>query len=117
MCDYYGNYFLQKFFPFCTHKHRLDILYSIKNGYIEIANNICGNHSLQCLISLQTSKEEKELTKNYIQNNLKELCYGGNSSHVISKIIIIKSLKNMVQKNLMFILAFIHNNLYNVSNL
>jgi hypothetical protein len=106
MCDYYGNYFLQKFFPFCTHKHRLDILYSIKNGYIEIANNICGNHSLQCLISLQTSKEEKEITKSYTQNNLKELCYGSNSSHVISKII-----KTFKESERQYINTFVVNNL------
>jgi hypothetical protein len=106
MCDYYGNYFLQKFFPFCTHKHRLDILYSIKNGYIEIANNICGNHSLQCLISLQTSKEEKEITKSYTQNHLKELCYGSNSSHVISKII-----KTFKESERQYINTFVVNNL------
>ena len=106
MCDYYGNYFLQKFFPFCTHKHRMDILYSIKNDYIDIANNICGNHSLQCLISLQTSKEEKEITRLYTQNNLKELCYGGNSSHVISKII-----KTFKEPERQYINTFVLNNL------
>ena len=106
MCDYYGNYFLQKFFPFCTHKHRMDILYSIKNDYIDIANNICGNHSLQCLISLQTSKEEKEITRLYTQNNLKELCYGGNSSHVISKII-----KTFKEQERQYINTFVLNNL------
>jgi len=106
MCDYYGNYFLQKFFPFCTHKHRMDILYSIKNDYIDIANNICGNHSLQCLISLQTSKEEKEIIRLYTQNNLKELCYGGNSSHVISKII-----KTFKEPERQYINTFVLNNL------
>ena len=87
MCDYYGNYFLQKFFPFCDAKNRLDILNSLKNDYIQIANDICGNHSLQCLISSQMSNEEKEIIKLCTMNNLKELCFGVNSSHVISKII------------------------------
>ena len=106
MCDYYGNYFLQKFFPFCKFKHRIIILNSIKNDYINIANDICGNHSLQCLISLQNSNEEKEIIKICIQNNLKELCFGGNSSHVISKII--KSLK---EQDRQYINIFIVNNL------
>jgi hypothetical protein len=106
MCDYYGNYFLQKFFQFCNSKHRIDILNSIKNDYINIANDICGNHSLQCLISLQNTNEEKELVKSFIQNNLKELCFGGNSSHVISKII--KSLKESERQ---YINSYVSNNL------
>jgi hypothetical protein len=106
MCDYYGNYFLQKFFPFCSFKNRIDILNSIKNDYIEIANDICGNHSLQCLISLQNSNEEKEIVRICIQNNLKELCFGGNSSHVISKII-----KCVKESERQYINAFIVNNL------
>ena len=87
MCDYYGNYFLQKFFPFCNHHQRIEILISIKNDFINIANDICGNHSLQCLISLQNTNEEKDIIRIYTQNNLKDLCLGGNSSHVITKII------------------------------
>ena len=87
MCDYYGNYFLQKFFPFCNQHQRIEILLSIKIDFINIANDICGNHSLQCLISLQNTNEEKEILRLYTQNNLKELCLGGNSSHVIVKII------------------------------
>ena len=87
MCDYYGNYFLQKFFTFCNHHQRIEILISIKNDFINIANDICGNHSLQYLISLQNTNEEKEIIRLYTQNNLKDLCLGGNSSHVIIKII------------------------------
>ena len=106
MCDYYGNYFLQKFFPFCKSNYRIDILNSIKKDYINIANDICGNHSLQCLISLQNTNEEKDLIKLCVQNNLKELCCGGNSSHVISKII--KSLKESERQ---YINTFVSNNL------
>ena len=106
MCDYYGNYFLQKFFPFCKSNHRIDILNSIKNDYINIANDICGNHSLQCLISLQNTNEEKELIKLCVQNNVKELCFGGNSSNVNKKII--KSLK---ESDRQYINTFVANNL------
>ena len=109
MCDYYGNYFLQKFFRFCNNKHRIDILNSIKKDYINIANDICGNHSLQCLISLQNTNEEKELLKFCIQNNLKELCYGGNSSHVISKII-----KILKENERQYINTYIINDLINL---
>ena len=106
MCDYYGNYFLQKFFPYCNFQNRIDILNSIKDDYIIIANDICGNHSLQCLISLQNSNEEKEIIKLCIQASLKELCFGVNSSHVISKII-----KCIKESERQYINAFIINNL------
>ena len=106
MCDYYGNYFLQLFFLHCNSKNRLDILNSLKKDYIKIANDICGNHSLQCLISLQMTNEEKEIIKYCVINNLKELCLGMNSSHVISKII--KSLKEGERQ---YINAFVVNNL------
>ena len=86
-CDYYGNYFLQKFFHFCSLEQRLLIYKNIKSNFLQISNDICGNHSLQCLIQLQNSKEEKELIKECINNNLYNLSLGSNSSHVIQKII------------------------------
>ena len=86
-CDYYGNYFLQKFFHFCSLEQRLFIYKNIKSNFLQISNDICGNHSLQCLIQLQNSKEEKELIKECINNNLYNLSLGSNSSHVIQKII------------------------------
>ena len=106
MCDNYGNYFLQLFFLHCSPKNRVDILNSLKNDYIKIANDICGNHSLQCLISLQSTNEEKEIIKLCIINDLNELCFGTNSSHVISKII-----KCIKESERQYINAFIVNNL------
>ena len=86
-CDYYGNYFLQKFFHFCSLEQRLLIYKNIKSNFLQISNDICGNHSLQCLIQLLNSKEEEELIKECISNNLYNLSLGSNSSHVIQKII------------------------------
>ena len=70
ICDYYGNYFLQKFFKHCSYKNRLDIYKYIKPNFMKIANDICGNHSLQCLILLQNSKEERKIIKECVINNL-----------------------------------------------
>ena len=106
MCDYYGNYFLQKFFHFCSLQNRLDIYNAIKKDYIEIANDICGNHSLQCLISLQSSNEEKKIIQECVQGDLKSLSFGCNSSHVISKII-----DCLNESDRQFINTFIVNNL------
>lgn len=87
ICDYYGNYFLQKFLPYCSFKHRI-LLYSfIKPNFLFIANDICGNHSLQSLIMLQNSKEEENIIKECLENNLDTLTVGANSSHVVEKVI------------------------------
>ena len=87
ICDYYGNYFLQKFFPYCSLKHRLLLYKYIKPNFLKIANDICGNHSLQCLILLQNSNEEENIIKECIENHLFLLSTGPNSSHVIQKVI------------------------------
>ena len=91
ICDYYGNYFLQKFFPFCSYKNRLEFYKYIKPHFMQIADDICGNHSLQCLILLQSSNEEKNIIKSCVEDNLDFLCYNQKSSHVIQQII--KSIK------------------------
>ena len=106
ICDYYGNYFLQKFFKYCSYKNRLDIYKYIKPNFIKIANDICGNHSLQCLILLQNSKEERKIIKECVVNCLPFLCFNQKSSHVIQKII-----KAIKEKDRGYINNFIINNL------
>lgn len=86
-CDYYGNYFLQKFLPYCSFKHRLLLYHFISQNFIQIANDLCGNHSLQSLIMLQNSKEEEMILKECIEPNLLALAFGPNSSHIIQKVI------------------------------
>ena len=106
MCDYYGNYFLQKFFPYCSLNHRLLFYTFIKPHFSQIANHICGNHSLQCLIMLQNSKEEMTIIKECVEHNLQSLSFGPNSCHVIQKVI-----KAIKESNRDYINAFIISNL------
>ena len=87
ICDYYGNYFLQKFLPYCSLMHRLLLYKYIKPNFLSIANDICGNHSLQCLILLQNSKEEENIIKECIEKHLFSLSTASNSSHVVQKVI------------------------------
>jgi hypothetical protein len=109
ICDYYGNYFLQKFFKYCSYKNRIDIYKHIKPNFLKIANDICGNHSLQCLILLQNSKEERKIIKECVINNLPFLCFNQKSSHVIQKII-----KAIKEKDRGYINNFIITNLINL---
>ena len=106
ICDYYGNYFLQKFFKFCSNKNRLDIYKLIKPNFKQIANDICGNHSLQCIILLQNSKEERRIIKECIINDLPLLCFNQKSSHVIQKVI-----KAIKEKDREYLNNFILNHL------
>ncbi len=106
ICDYYGNYFLQKFFPYCSLKHRLLLYKYIKPNFLQIANDICGNHSLQCLILFQNSKEEENIIKECIEKHLFSLSTAPNSSHVIQKII-----KAIKEKDREYINDFIISNL------
>lgn len=106
MCDYYGNYFLQKFFPYCSLIHRLLFYKYIQPSFFSIANNICGNHSLQCLIMLQNSKEEMNIIKDCVEKELQALSFGENSSHVIQKVV-----KAIKESDRDYINAFIISNL------
>ena len=109
ICDYYGNYFLQKFFKYCSYKNRLELYKFIKPNFKAIANDICGNHSLQCLILLQNSKEERKIIKDCVSNDLNILCFNQKSSHVIQKII-----KAVKEKDRGYLNTFIINNLINL---
>ena len=52
ICDYYGNYFLQKLFPLLTKDDRIKVYNYIQKNFIKISCDISGNYSLQCLIML-----------------------------------------------------------------
>ena len=87
MCDYYGNYFLQKFLPYLSFKHRMFLYKHIKPNFQLISHDTCGNHTLQSLILLQNSKEEEQIIRECIENDLESLCFAANSSHVVQKVI------------------------------
>ena len=106
VCDYYGNYFLQKLLPYFSYKHRILLYTHIKPIFIPIANDICGNHSLQSLIMLQNSKEEENIIKECIEKDLQTLAVGANSSHVVQKVI-----KAIKEPNRDYINTFIISNL------
>ena len=89
ICDYYGNYFLQKLFPLLAKEDRIKIYNYIHKNFIKISCDISGNYSLQCLIMLISSNEEKILIKKLTGNNLDILCFDQNGSHIIEKIIIV----------------------------
>jgi hypothetical protein len=89
ICDYYGNYFLQKLFPILIREDRIRVYNYIQDNFIKISCDISGNYSLQCLIMLTNSNEEKIIIKKLTINNLDILCFDQNGSHVIEKIIIV----------------------------
>ena len=88
ICDYYGNYFLQKLFPQLKDEDRIRVYSYIEDKFIQVANDISGNHSLQCLIMLQNTFEEKRIIKNLVMNKLQVLAFDQNGSNIIEKIVL-----------------------------
>ena len=85
--DKYGNYFSKKLIQICLPSQRIQLLESINNRFVEIANNSFGTHPLQCLIEIINMPEEKKLALNYILNNEKELALDSKGTHVLQKFI------------------------------
>ena len=104
------NYFLQKLLLYCTLQNRLLLYKYIKSIFISIASDKCGNHSLQSLIILQNFREEEKITKECIEDNIKKLSFGANSSHVIQK-----TIKAIKESNRDYINLFVIANLISLS--
>ena len=87
MIDKYGNYFFQKLIEFCTPKQRHFLLLSIKDNFVEIANNSFGTHPLQLLIEQICTNKEKEVVLKSIENNELNLSLDSRGTHVLQKFI------------------------------
>lgn len=87
MCDNYGNYFLQKIITKLNKLQRLNLLNLIKDNFFDISNDIAGTHCIQALIEAISSKEEEEIIKSCVENNLLALTLSQNSTHIIQKLI------------------------------
>ena len=85
--DKYGNYFSKKLIQICLPSQRIQLLESINNLFVEIANNSFGTHPLQSLIEIINMPEEKKLVLKYILNNESELALDSKGTHVLQKFI------------------------------
>ena len=85
--DKYGNYFSQKLIQICLPSQRIQLLESMNNHFVEIANNSYGTHPLQSLIEIINMPEEKKIVLNYILNNESVLALDSKGTHVLQKFI------------------------------
>ena len=85
--DKYGNYFSKKLIQICLPSQRIQLLESINNRFVDIANNSFGTHPLQSLIEIINMPEEKKLVLKYILNNESELALDSKGTHVLQKFI------------------------------
>ena len=85
--DKYGNYFSKKLIQICLPSQRIQLLESINNRFVEIANNSFGTHPLQSLIEIINMPEEKKLVLKYILNKESELALDSKGTHVLQKFI------------------------------
>ena len=85
--DKYGNYFSQKLIQICLPSQRIQLLESMNNRFVEIANNSYGTHPLQSLIEIINMPEEKKIVLNYILKNESVLALDSKGTHVLQKFI------------------------------
>ena len=85
--DKYGNYFSQKLIQICLPSQRIQLLESMNNHFVEIANNSYGTHPLQSLIEIINMPEEKKIVLNYILKNESVLALDSKGTHVLQKFI------------------------------
>ena len=85
--DKYGNYFSTKLIQICLPSQRMQLLESMNNRFVEIANNSFGTIPLQSLIETTNMPEEKQIVLNYILNNEIALALDSRGSHVLQKFI------------------------------
>ena len=85
--DKYGNYFSQKLIQICLPSQRIQLLESMNNHFVEIANNSYGTHPLQSLIDIINMPEEKKIVLNYILKNESVLALDSKGTHVLQKFI------------------------------
>ena len=55
---------------------------------MEISCNSSGTHSIQAIIETASLREEEELIKQCVENNILVLCRNSNGTHIIQKIIL-----------------------------
>eukprot|EP00825_Cyclidium_porcatum_P036285 TRINITY_DN3820_c0_g1_i7.p1 TRINITY_DN3820_c0_g1~~TRINITY_DN3820_c0_g1_i7.p1 ORF type:complete len:670 (+),score=108.03 TRINITY_DN3820_c0_g1_i7:120-2129(+) len=87
MMDNYANYMFGSLSQSCSPNQRLLILKIIAPKLVEIACDKKGTHALQALVSLINCKQEEDLIKNTIQNNVLQLTLDNQGTHLIKKII------------------------------
>ena len=85
--DKYGNYFSRKLIQICLPSQRIQLLESMNNRFVEIANNSYGTHPLQSLIEIINMPEEKKIVLKYILNNESVLALDSRGTHVLQKFI------------------------------
>jgi len=108
MNDTYGNYFSQKLIQCCTAQQRLKLLQSISKDFVAISVHPSGTHSVQCLIEIVNLKEEEEVIKEAVKNDILKLAYDSNSTHVLQKAILIIDEQNREHIN-KIVLENLHN--------
>ena len=83
-CDYYGNYFLQKFFHFCSFQEIIKECIN-KNLYnLSFGSN--SSHVIQKIISV-IKEDNREYINNFMISNLIDLCLDANGICIVKEFI------------------------------
>jgi hypothetical protein len=83
MVDSYGNYFCQRLLQSSSSAQRHKMLNVLKPHILEISCDKKGTHSMQCLIEMINMPEEEEELKQGIKDQIVDLAYDANGTHVL----------------------------------
>ena len=86
MCDFYGNYFIKKFFGCLNKKERLDFISVIKPCFSKLCFDSVGTFPIQGIIEQLNCPYEKHLIISLIQPNINAFAFNAYGSHVVEKI-------------------------------
>ena len=104
----FGNYVIQKIYPFLTLENKLKVLNSI--DFFIIGSNQTGTYALQSIVESIETKEERRLCLAKIQPNFMTMVLNGLCCHIVEKVLLkneyleIKNLfGKLIQENFLLI--------------
>ena len=87
ICNKYGNYFFQKLYMISQKNYRIKILNLMKDYFITVSKNEIGMYTIQRIIEVMTSNEERKKIINYLNGHELEMSLDKEGTHLIQSII------------------------------
>lgn len=85
MVDPYANYIFQRAIDCCSPETRIQIMKSIKKNFMVIASNVCGSHSLQCMVQLPKTQKETLHMQDLLVKYCNQIAMDQNAVHIMLK--------------------------------
>lgn len=84
MIDQYGNYFCQTLLKTADSENRLEIIKMLGKEFVKVSCHSVGTHSMQRLLEILTSPQEKEVVFNSTKDHFQEMARHNNGNYVLA---------------------------------